>query len=60
MEFLIKMQPEHVNAVLAGLDELQHKTSRRAFDHILQQVKAQEEAAKVQQQPAPTDAGLTD
>lgn len=57
MEFNIKMQPEHVNAVLAGLDELKHGVSRRTFDHILQQVKAQEAANAPKAPEATTDAG---
>ena len=61
MEFTIKLLPEHVNTVFAGLDELPHKTSRRTIDHILQQVQAQEAAANTPKAPEPTpDAGLTD
>jgi hypothetical protein len=61
MEFTIKLQAEQVNVVLAGLDELQHKVSRRTLDTILQQVQAQEAAAQAPQAPeASTDAGLTD
>lgn len=61
MEFTIKLQAEQVNIVLAGLDELQHKVSRRTLDAILQQVKAQEAAAQAPTTPeASTDAGLTD
>ena len=66
MEFNIKVTPEHVNTIFAGLDELPHKVSRRTLDHILQQVQAQEAAAQLA--PAPNnkatpetpDAGLTD
>ena len=60
MEFTITLPAEQVNVVLAGLDELQHKVSRRTLDNILQQVKAQEAQAA---QPAPEatpEAGLND
>lgn len=60
MEFTIKLQAEHINVVLAGLDELQHKVSRRTLDTILQQVQAQEAAARTQAPEAPAEAGLTD
>lgn len=58
MEFTIKLQAEHVNVILAGLDELQHKVSRRTLDHILQQVQAQEAAARAPE--APAESGLAD
>ncbi len=61
MEFTLKLQAEQINVILAGMDELPHKASRRTIDAILQQVREQETAAAAPQAPeANTDAGLTD
>lgn len=60
MDFTIKLTSEHVNTVFAGLDELQHKTARRAFDTILQQVQAQEIAAKKKPPEDLPSPGLSD
>jgi hypothetical protein len=61
MEFTIKLAPEHVNTIFAGLDELPHKAARRVIDHVLQQVQQQEAAARAAQAPEDTQsAGLSD
>lgn len=64
MNFTITLTPEHVNAIFAGLNKLEHGQVRTTFDHILQQVQAQE-AAAVTAKPAPVQedtqsAGLSD
>lgn len=60
MEFTIKLPAEHVNVILAGMDELPHKAARRTIDLVLQQVQAQQQAAQ-QPEPQPVpEAGLTD
>ena len=61
MNFHLTLTVDHVNAVLAGLNKLEHGQVRGTFDHILQQVQRQEAAAKAA--PVPEDiqsAGLSD
>jgi len=60
MDFTIKLSADHINVVLAGLDELQHKVSRRTLDTILQQVQAQQAAAAETPSAPATEAGLSD
>lgn len=60
MEFNIKLQPEQINTIFAGLDELPHKNSRRVVDLILQQVQEQERASLAANAPAAPEPGLND
>ena len=60
MEFTVNLTAEHVNTIFAGLDELPHKASRRTIDHILQQVQAQEAAARTPAPEAPADQVTSD
>jgi hypothetical protein len=61
MNFNITLTVDQVNAVLAGLNKLEHAQARGPFDHILGQVQRQEAADKAA--PVPEDfqsAGLSD
>lgn len=61
MEFNLKASAEHVNAIFAGLNKLEHGAVRQTFDHLLKQVQEQEMAAVKPAAPeANTPAGLTD
>lgn len=60
MEFTIKLTADHINTIFAGLDELPHKTARRTIDQVLQQVQAQEAAARTPAPEAPAEAGPAD
>ena len=61
MNFHLTLTVDHVNAVLAGLNKLEHGQVRATFDHILQQVQRQEAAAKAAPVPEDTQsAGLSD
>jgi hypothetical protein len=61
MNFTVTLTADHVNNVLAGLNKLEHGVSRGTFDLILQQVQAQEAAAKAPRAPEDTPAaGLSD
>lgn len=57
MEFTIKLSPDQVRVVLAGLDELKHSVSRPTFDVVYQQIQQQELAFRESAPPAP---GLSD
>lgn len=61
MTFTLTLTPDHVNAIFAGLNKLEHGQVRNTFDHILQQVQKQEVAAQAPQasEDAP-GAGLSD
>jgi len=41
----LKLAPEAINVILAGLEELPHKISRRVLDEVLQQCQAQAQPA---------------
>ena len=61
MNFHLTLTVDHVNAILAGLNKLEHGQVRGTFDHILQQVQQQEAAAKAAPVPEDTQsAGLSD
>lgn len=42
MEFTLKVPTEHINVILAGLDELKHGVARRTIDMLLAQVQEQQ------------------
>ena len=46
MNFHLTLSAEHVNSIFAGLNKLEHGQVRGTFDLILQQVQAQEAAAR--------------
>lgn len=54
MEFTLKLQAEDIRAVLAGLEELKHRESRRTFDTIFGQVQRQEVEAQQAAMPPAT------
>lgn len=64
MEFTLKVQPEHINQIFAGLNKLEHGAIRQTFDYILKQVQEQElaamQAAKASAPEATPEAGLND
>jgi len=64
MDFNINVTAEHVNAIFAGLNKLEHGAVRQTFDHILKQVQEQEvaamKAATAQAPEAEAQAGLND
>jgi hypothetical protein len=61
MNFNITLTADHVNNVLAGLNKLEHGVARGTFDLVLQQVQAQEAAARAPKASEDTQsAGLSD
>ena len=49
MTFNLNLTADHINAIFAGLNKLEHGQVRTTFDHILQQVQKQEAAAQAPQ-----------
>lgn len=61
MTFNLTLTADHINAIFAGLNKLEHGQVRSTFDYILQQVQMQEAAAKAPPVQEDTQsAGLSD
>jgi hypothetical protein len=60
MNFNITLNADQINTIFAALNELKHGQSRGTFDYLLQQVQAQEAAAKAPPAPDKTDAPTVD